>query len=150
MDEREVFEPGEVTLRRAFGWGVFFIGDSQADIVEVLPGAPVLWGDGREAAAVLVRHAQDVDDDVLDALGPDDDVPDVAVTVVVRWGFLAPRPVDAEGWLDVPSGRLTLGDADFEDIFELRPGKWRVQVLLDRPPDPERVDIWISAAPGAA
>jgi hypothetical protein len=140
-------QQGERILRRAFGWGVLFIGDATADIVEVDPEVRVTWGSGREAVAVLVRHAQDTDDDVLDGLGDDDEVPDAEVSVVVRWGAEAGRETDADGFIAVPSGVLAVGDADAEESVQLVPGAWRLQLAFDRPQDADRVDVWLSPAP---
>lgn len=147
MTVRSSDQRGERTLHRAFGWGVLFIGDATADIVEVDPDTRVTWGNGREAVAVLVRHAQDVDDDVLDGLDDDDEVPDAEVTVVVRWGAEAGRETDADGLIAVPTGLLTVGDADAEERFQLAPGTWRLQLVFDRPQDADRVDVWLSPAP---
>jgi hypothetical protein len=61
--------PDDVTLQRAFGWGVLFLGDSNGEPIDVDPDAIVTWGREDQTVAVLVRHAQDVDADILDALG---------------------------------------------------------------------------------
>jgi hypothetical protein len=138
---------GERTFRRAFGWGVLFIGDATADIVEVDPDTTFTWGNGQEAVAVLVRHAQDVDDAVLDALDDDDEVPEAEVSVVVRWGAEAGRETDADGLIALSTGVLAVGDADAEESVRLEPGTWRLQLVLDRPQDADRVDVWLSPAP---
>jgi hypothetical protein len=137
---------GEVSLRRSFAWGVFFIGDSRADVVEVNPDVVVTWGRQDEALAVLVRHAQDVDDEVLDALDDDEEVPWVEVALNVRWGTRTASGTDGDGFIAVPSGVVTIGDANFEDVFALPPGRWRVQLSLDPHDDAERVDVWLSPA----
>jgi hypothetical protein len=137
---------GQVSLRRSFAWGVFFIGDSKADVVEVNPDVAVTWGREDEALAVGVRHAMDVDDQVLDALDDDEEVPWVEVTVNVHWGGPSASRTDGDGLIDVPSGVVTIGDANFEDVFALPPGRWRVQLSLEPHDNAEHVDVWLSPA----
>ena len=132
----------DVTLLRAFGWGVLFVGDSNAEPIEVDPDAIVTWGREDQTIAVLVRHAQDVDADVLDARGDDDEVPLAEVTVNVRW--VPAGTADAEGFIAVPSGVLVIGDADQEEPLPVTPGKWRVQVSLEPQEHAERVDLWLT------
>ncbi len=95
MTRADIGGVGEVTLRRSFGWGVLFIGDSKADVVEVNPDTAITWGREDEAIAVLVRHAQDVDDAVLEALADDEEVPWTEVTVRPHWGRPADRATNA-------------------------------------------------------
>ncbi len=120
---------GEVSLRRSFAWGVF-IGDSGADVVEVNPDVVVTWGREDEALAVLVRHAQDVDDHVFDGLEDDEEVPWVEVTLNVRWGTPTGSQTDEDGFIAVPTGVVTIGDANIEAVFAMPPGRWRVQPSL--------------------
>jgi hypothetical protein len=127
---------------------VLFIGDSAAQIVEVDPDRPVTWGSEAEAAAVLVRAGLVVDPVVLDALDEDEEVPWIEVTVSVRWGRAADRVPDAEGVVAVPSGILTLGDTDHEDVVALTPGRWRLQIGLEPLRDAERIDVWLTPADG--
>ena len=137
---------GDIVLRRAFGWGVLFIGDAEADIVEVEPDSVITWGREDQTVAVLVRHAQDVDDEVLDALHDDDEVPDAEVAVSVHWGPLVDgKPVD-EGVIAVHSGRVSVGDADHENSFSVAPGRWHVQIGLEPIQHAERIDVWLSRA----
>ena len=137
---------GQVLLRRSFAWGVFFVGDSKADVVEVNPDVVVTWGREDEALAVLVRHAQDVDDQVLDALEDDEEVPWAEVTLNVHWGSSTAMRTDGDGLIAVPSGVVTVGDANFEDVFALQPGRWRVQLSLEPRDDADNVDLWLSPA----
>jgi hypothetical protein len=135
----------DVTLQRAFGWGVLFLGDSNAEPIDVDPDSIVTWGREDQTVAVLVRHAQDVDADVVDALDDDDEVPLVQVTVNVHW-----FPADtagAEGFVAVPSGVLVIGDADLEESLAVTPGRWRVEVSLEPQEHAERVDLWFTPAP---
>jgi hypothetical protein len=70
----------------------------------------------------LVRHASDVGDEALEGLSDDD------------------------GHIAVQSGVITIGDAHFDDVFAVRPGRWRIQVALTPRSDAERVDVWLSPA----
>jgi len=142
MSTSEPSPAHEQTVRRPFGWGVLFIGDSEAQPVEVDPHAAVTWGREDEAVAVLVRHAQDVDAEVLDGLGDEDDVPLVEVTVTIRW-TAAPAP-DSEGVLAVPSGLIIIGDAERQDVVAVSPGRWRVQVTLEPSEHAEQVGLWLT------
>ena len=137
---------GRRSWRRAFGWGVLFIGDATADVVVVDPDVPFTWGTVDEAFCVVVRHGQDVDDDVLEGLAPDDEVPWAEVSLEVRLGETAPDDVDGDGVVAVPTGVLTIGDADEEERFDVEPGLWRVQIALSPLQDAETVKIWISRA----
>jgi hypothetical protein len=134
----------DVALRRPFGWGVLFLGDSRADHIEVDPETLVTWGREDQTVAVLVRHAQDVDADVLDALADDDEVPEVEVSVNVHWG--AADTADVEGVIAVPSGVLAIGDADVEEPISVTPGRWCVQISLEPREHAERVDVWLTPA----
>jgi hypothetical protein len=133
-----------VTLQRAFGWGVLFFGDSNAQPAGMDADAVVTWGSEDEAVAVLVRHAQDIDADVLDALDDDQEAPLVEITVSVHWG--ATDSADADGFIAVPSGVLVIGDADWEEPLAVLPGRWRVQVSLEPEEHAERVDLWLTPA----
>jgi hypothetical protein len=135
----------DVTLQRPFGWGVLFLGDSDAEPIDVDPDTIVTWGREDQTLAVLVRHAQDVDADVLDALDDDDKVPLVEVTVNVHWTPVG--TADAEGIIAIPSGVLVIGDADHEEPFAVTPGRWRVQVSLEPQEHAEHVDLWLTPAP---
>lgn len=88
----------------------------------------------------------DVDDQVLDALDDDEEVPWVEVTVNVHWGSPSAGRTDSDGLIDVPSGVVTIGDANFEDVFALPPGRWRVQLSLEPHHNAEHVDVWLSPA----
>lgn len=133
---------GDLTVRRTFGWGVLFVGDAHAAPVEVDPEAAVTWGREDQAAAVAVRHAQDVD---LPAAPADDVVPPAEVTVRVRRGSTV-GPTTA-GVVAVPSGVLVVGDADGEDRVAVAPGRWRVQARLEPEESAEHVELWLSPLP---
>jgi len=90
------------------------------------------------AVAVAVRHAQDVD--LGSAAG------EFQVSLEVRLGKPTETAVCFDGVIDIPSGRITFGDADHEDSLNVVPGRWRVQVDLEPEDMPEHVNIWISSA----
>lgn len=146
MTSAEPDPHAELVLRRSFGWGVLFIGDAEADIVEVDPDSPVTWGREDQTVCVLVRHAQDVDDDVLESLQDDDEVPYAEVDVSVHLGRADPEQEVSEGFIAVPTGRVSIGDADQEDSVSVVPGRWRVELSLVPLEQAERVDIWLSRA----
>ncbi len=89
------------------------------------------------AVAVAVRHAQDVE--VGSA------VREFYVSLEVRLAQPAETAVCFDGVIDVPSGRITFGDADRQDALDVVPGRWRVQVALDPEDYPEHVQIWITS-----
>jgi len=86
---------------------------------------------------VAVRHAQDVE--VGSA------VREFYVSLEVRLAQPAETAVCFDGVIDVPSGRITFGDADRQDALDVAPGRWRVQVALDPEDYPEHVQIWITS-----
>ena len=45
--------------------------------------------------------------------------------------------------IDVPSGVLTLGDAEHEDVIEIGPGRWTVQVACSPHEFAENVRVWL-------
>jgi hypothetical protein len=68
------------------------------------------------------------------------------VTVEVRLGDLAETAVHFDGVIEVPSGRITVGDADGEESLLVTPGPWRIQLALAPEDLAEQVDIWITNA----
>ena len=90
--------------------------------------------------AVKVLHAQDVD---LRGFESDEVIPPAEVQVDVLVGD---RPRSEElfsGVIDVPSGVLTLGDAEHEDAIEIGPGRWAVQVGCSPHEFAENVRVWL-------
>ena len=67
-------------IRRGFGWGIVMLLDS-GDPVPILESG--LFGATRTGLTVAVRHAADVNAEVLEALRYDDEVPPFEVTVRV-------------------------------------------------------------------
>ena len=127
---------------RPFGWGVLLIGDSAS------PGVPATESGvavvaTRTMVAVGVRHAQDVD---FDSADDGQEVPQFSVPVEVRLGERAETAVHFDGVIEVPSGRITVGDADSEESLLVTPGPWRIQLALNPEDQAEQVDVWITKA----
>lgn len=85
--------------------------------------------------AIPVRHAQDVD------------LPDTGEVEPCSVGVSC-TPLgeehDGSGFgatLDLPSGIMTVGDADAQEIMTLRPGRWMLQIALDPTAHAETVDV---------
>ena len=134
----------DLRISRAFGWGLLIIADSTAtDLDDVDPDLPVTWA--RDHAHVGVRHAQDVDVDDLE-LDDDDELPEAEVSVTVRLRAAAEDATAFDGVIEVPSGTITVGDADEEEALVVGAGSWRLQIDLDPPEHPTEVDIWVSPA----
>jgi hypothetical protein len=130
----------ELDVQRSFGWGFVLIADSRA------PDIPDLFGDGivvatSTAVAVLVRHAQDVNAEGLD---DEDEVPPFSVSVHVWTGRSTDVATIFDGVIAVPSGQLTVGDADRVDLLAIGPGRWRIQIVLAPEVHAENVGIWIT------
>jgi len=93
------------------------------------------------ALIVVVRHAQDVETDGLDALAPDEPVPQAQVAVEV---VIVPEPVDAADFqceLVVTTGMIDIGDADHWDTMHLPSGTWLAQVVVIPADAPDHVEI---------
>lgn len=127
-------------VKRPFSWGVLLLMDRDASDVPSLGDAPVsAWGRG---LAVKVLHAQDVD-----ATGylADAAVSPAQVEVQMRIGSaLQPGAETFRGAIDVPSGVLTVGDAEREDALAIGPGRWTVEIDCTPPDHAEIVRVWLS------
>jgi hypothetical protein len=130
-------EPNRVTtIERPFHWGIVVIA---GDDWRGEPEAPAIDPDRMVAAndfavTIAVRHAQDTDE----VEKGDDGVESVKfakATVVAR--LLDSSPPDEgrrqvfSGVITVPSGRLSIGDADEESIVTAHQGSNRVIVSVD-------------------
>lgn len=136
----------EARLHRAFHWGLLTIADAPAtELGDVDPDRAVTWA--ADHVHVLVRHADDVDPDVLAGLADDDEVPEALVAVTVHRPGTVADDAEHDGVVDVASGRLTVGDADDEHVIALPPGRWRVQVQASPADQPQHVEVWLSPAP---
>ena len=92
--------------------------------------------------AVKVLHAQDVD---LTGFEADEIVPPAQVQVLIRVGDRSQADALFSGEIDVPSGVLTVGDAEQEDALEIGSGRWAVQVDCAPRESAETVQIWLQA-----
>ena len=128
--------PGEpiVSIVRPFNWGGVLIMDSAtADI----PPSFGPHGLVRSSTCLgfVVRHAQDTAE-ATD--GP------FEVALDIRWG--PPNgDVSIAHRIDVPSGAMTIGDADAEEVVPVV-GPCLVSVALDDETHAERVTIWLTPA----
>lgn len=90
--------------------------------------------------AVKVLHAQDVD---LRGFEDDEVIPPAEVQVHVLVGARPSSDALFSGVIEVPSGVLTLGDAEAEDALEIGPGRWAVQVGCSPHDFAENVHVWL-------
>lgn len=126
--------PGEriVSLSRPFNWGGVLVTDSATAEIPASFGQEGLVR-STTCLGFVVRHAQDVE---LSADGP------FEVTVDVRWG--PPEGVVSIAHLiDVPSGSLSIGDAEAEEVIPVV-GSCLVSVDLDDARHAEHVTIWLT------
>jgi hypothetical protein len=99
----------------------------------------------RSCLEVVVRHAQDTDRD-LSTLGPSDAVPPFEVLVRCWLNTEPSSDTYIEATLDVPSGRVVVGDAERWDTIQLVPGMWTLRVATTPADHPREVDIWLNQA----
>ena len=90
--------------------------------------------------AVKVLHAQDVD---LRGFETDEGIPPAKVHVDVLVGDHPRSEVLFSGVIDVPSGMLTLGDAEQEDALKVGRGRWSVHVDCSPHEFAENVRVWL-------
>ena len=126
----------ETVIKRLFHWGIVIIvgddWDGESEVPVFDPDRMVAANDF--AVTIAVRHAQDTDE----VETGDDGVEYVKfaeASVVAR--LLDSSPTDEgrrevfSGVIDVPSGRLSIGDADEETIVTAHQGTNRVIVSVD-------------------
>lgn len=101
---------------RPFWWGLLLLMDRDASDVPELTEAVV--SQSAHGLAVKVLHARDVD---LHGFESDEVIPPAKVQVDVLVGDRPRSEVLSSGVIDVPSGVLTLGDAEHEDALEIGP-----------------------------
>jgi len=130
-------------IDRAFGWGLLLVMDKDSPEVPQLSNA--LVSTSPSGLAIKVHHAADVD---VSGYSDDEVIPPARVKVDVRVGPSAPEEVLYRGSLEVPSGVITVGDADQEDRLEVEPGRWDVQVICS-PADEhaDQVSMWLQRSP---
>lgn len=115
---------------RPYYWGAIYLSDAECqDDFDI-----DFHGDGPVFAtaahvAITVTHAGTV------AEGEGD------VTLLVRVEDTRVLGLPHEVSLDLPSGRLYVGDADASDEVALLPGRWLLQVAVDDPDEARHVEI---------
>jgi hypothetical protein len=125
-------EISELTATRSFAWGVLVVGDAEShDIPPLEPLKTIAATDS--TVVIRVRHAQDVTD-----------IDDSEFLVNVRVAADSGHGEGVEATVAVPSGRLSVGDANAADIVNLRPGRWRLRIEVEPDDVPERVAVWLS------
>ncbi|WP_436776511.1 hypothetical protein [Yinghuangia sp. YIM S09857] len=115
---------------REFHWGCIHVNDNdEGDFdPDSMQGPGPVWP-SRCWVSIRVRHAQ---------LG------DADVELVVDVRREAVENADYATVIDVPSGVLSVGDADDRDHIRLAPGRWLLQVDLDSPKAAVQVRITLS------
>lgn len=127
--------------KRPFWWGLILLLDRDSTEVPQLIDAVV--SPSRDGLAVKVMHAQDVD---LSGFDADEIAPPAEVQVDIHIGEAGPGQVLFTGSIDIPSGVLTVGDAEQEDTLEIGAGRWAVQVDCEPPEYAEQVRVWLRPA----
>lgn len=122
-----------VLIRRPFHWGIVIMSDVKfgGDIPDVDSNVLVTAND--RGVIVLVRHAQDIE-------SFDDDFEWAEAEVVVRQlpagaGIQSDRREVFRGQLSVPSGRVSVGDADDDIALSAHLGLNEVVITIDRNAD---------------
>jgi hypothetical protein len=132
---------GRLEFRRPFQWGILLVGDPESKDI------PELGRDGATASnsalvGVPVRHAQDVEF----SGGDDEEIPPFLVSVSCSAGVAHGQELSFDGVISLPSGLMSIGDADREETLALTPGTYRLQIEGDPGDHPERVHVWYSPA----
>lgn len=130
-----------VELRRPFAWGVLLVGDASDARI---PSVPAEGSISRSATqvAIPVRHEQDV---ALSGDNPDEITP-FAVRLSCSGGTAQSQALEFDDVIELPSGRLAIGDADRVETVGLSPGRWRIQVAMEPAHHAEVVRVWYSRA----
>lgn len=129
-------EPEEERFKRPFNWGVLILGDPAAQAVPELSRGQAI-DQSSELIVVAVRHAQDTED----AEGAPFEV---EITCRQRSAGFAASGYHA--LIRLPSGAMSIGDAEHESVVRLGPGWWWVTITLSPPVHAETVDIELSRA----
>jgi hypothetical protein len=124
--------------RRPFWWGLVLLMDRDASDVPGITDEVV--SQSAHGLAVKVLHAQDVD---LSEFESDEVIPPAEIEVEVLVSDRPASDVLFSGVIEVPSGVLTLGDAEHEDALEIGPGRWAVQVGCSPQEFAENVRVWL-------
>jgi hypothetical protein len=139
-DEEPVLE-----VERPFEWGIVVLCDEQS--TDVLPALE--RGDAFTASkaglVIVVRHAQDSDVD-LATVGRSDPISPFMVSIRCWVNTEPPPEATIHAVLDVPSGRVVIGDAEGWDAIDLTPGRWAVRAATTPVDYPEAVKVWFDKA----
>ncbi|MCZ7429833.1 hypothetical protein O7607_29130 [Micromonospora sp. WMMA1949] len=119
---------------RPYHWGAVYFRD--ADCEEEFD---IDFHDGDGPVFATTHH---VAVSVVHAAMADVGEADVTLDIRVRPGRVATHPYEAT--LDVPSGRLYVGDADGDDEIELAPGRWLLQFAVDDATEARNVELVMS------
>jgi hypothetical protein len=123
-----------LSIKRPSNWGVVLVMDADtSDIPRELGRSGA--GRSRTCLAFQVRHAQDHD------IGHNP----FEVCIDVRLGR-PDRTVELEHRIEVPSGTVTIGDAEGEERVDISGSSCLVSVELDDAQHAEHVVVWL--APG--
>lgn len=131
----------ETTIVRPWQWGIVIVGDSRGKLPEFDPG--VIASIGAETIVMCVRHAQDV---VFPVGAADDEVLEATAAVHVRLlaSFEPPdRPVVCDATLAIPSGRVSIGDADGESVIDWTGESVRVVVSANELDLSGLDEVWV-------
>jgi hypothetical protein len=128
-------------IKRFFEWGIVLLLDRDSVDVPELSRSPV--SQSPQGLVVEVHHAQDVD---LDGFADDDDVPSAEVQIAIWLDHEPPGPGTFSGVIEVPSGVLTVGDADHQDALAIGAGRWSAQIDCEPPVHSDRVTVWLRRA----
>lgn len=126
----------EVT--RPFWWGMVLLMDR--DGTDVPPVTDSIVSTSDSGLAIKVRHASDVD---LQGVQADEVVPPALVHIYIRTDDRPPPDVPFAGQIVVPSGVLSVGDADEEAALEIGSGPWAVHVDCVPADCAETVSVWL-------
>lgn len=116
------------TIRRPFHWGIVTVGpDGSGQLPDVAAGA--LVSANAHGLVILVRHAQDIE-----SFGADFDWAEAEIVVrqlVNAESAPRPRREVFRGLINVPNGRLAVGDADGFVVVPAHEGANIVVVTVD-------------------
>jgi hypothetical protein len=140
----------EATIRRPFHWGVAFVVAYEPDVDIPEPNPSQLVSANDHGICVLVRRAQDTDD------VEGDYIKFAKVEVGLRvvdstHGLSEDRREVFSGEINVPSGRLQIGDADEWTVVDAHSGANTivVSVRAEVPADDLSPDaVWVELLPG--
>lgn len=131
----------DITIVRAWQWGIAIIGDSRGEVPPVEPNSAASIG--REAVVLNVRHAQDV---VIPDDAADDDVIEATATIHVRVlssAVPSDRPLVCDVTLAVPSGRVSIGDANDEYVIDWAGASVRVVATANELDRTDLDEMWV-------